>query len=827
MPRQGCVPPLWLSRTFRDDLQAAGGSPELNGQWAAIPSANGTGRPGMRDFLLVAVVLSTSTAIGYPACLLFPPQQFKVRLVAAPVIGFSVLAAAAIVFYPLGVPPTVSIAALTAAGLCASFLDVLRRRPKISSLQPTVLRACTVAGVVLLCLLPAWIGGPQFTVFQGNVYDQINVYLPGSVVFHQYDHGLVIGADGQNPIIADAKFALHRPISIVHAAFGHIAHSTAAGSAYAFMVALQVNMLFAALFVAVHVFELGHRLSLLVSAAVTVGFFQQYVFDIDAWSQLASQPIYLMILAVAVLATDFERFGRRPVVVISRVAALFAPLMTAVMLLYPDSLVIYGVAGTTACLLGMTRAKRKTTVSAAAGLSLGTAGALVLSWWYGIFGFLFSHVLAVAVRKLDWWKYFDRYLFGREQNYLANLGRGTGSSWPAFYDSLFSLPAEAVIAGMGLYYFLPTAAWPLSLAVAWKLLLCLTVAMALAAIARAVMESWRQNPASAQSGMIAGCIAGCLVPFMILLTDHLWAAGKALSIAWPLLFFLIATPLAPGLPVWPAGRLACLAIVLGHLITGALRPILVKEAGGATIPGLPGSGAAVETAKAGMDWEVDRWAQMFRTCKAVIMDIEQPFMNKIAQLVATDIGARWASMRPLSLGGNETAVFRPPGWEQADCVASDGLSDLRAGRRVIWLMTDGAVPEFLQSRSGALEIATERHPGITAGGVYEIEKMPQGPLRWTSADARFQVANASDAPAVRLVLTLWPMPLAADVRLALTINQSPVFARPVPGQPVTVPLEAFAKDDLLRIELKTAPVTRYPHDPRELGVALRALRLEK
>jgi hypothetical protein len=137
------------------------------------------------------------------------------------------------------------------------------------------------------------------------------------------------------------------------------------------------------------------------------------------------------------------------------------------------------------------------------------------------------------------------------------------------------------------------------------------------------------------------------------------------------------------------------------------------------------------------------------------------------------------------------------------------------------------VPEFLQSRTGALEIATERHPGITAGGVYEIEKMPQGPLRWTSADARFQVANASDAPAARLVLALWPMQLAADVHLLLTINKSPVFAGPVPEQPVTVPLEAFAKDDVLSIELKTVPVTRYPHDPRDLGVALRALRIEK
>ena len=787
----------------------------------------------MRDFLLVAAVLSASAVIGYPACLLLPAERFKARFIVAPTVGFSMLSAALVIAYACGVSPRISLVVVATGGLLGSAVHMICDRAATSQAPDRglfVFVAATLA-VVLLCLLPAWIGGPQFTVFQANVYDNINAYLPGSVVFHQYDYSAVFtsvkGGPG-NPIVGNAHLALNRPISIIHAAFAGVAHPDTVSSSYAFMVALQLNMFFSALFVAINVFEADYRTSILVAAALTVGFFQQYVFDINAWAQLATQPIYLVILAIVILAFDPGRFGAAPAVAVVRLAAFFGFLMMAVMLLYPDSTAIYGTAAATAAGIGMMTARSyRTTIIAFAGLSFATAAALALSYWYGTISFLLDTLMTQALRDLDWWKYFQRYLLGREEDYLAPLMGSADVTWSRVVDALFSLPVESVTAGMGLFYFLPTGSWPPPLAIVWKLILYALAAGVIASVARAMMGAWRKDPAGNPIRMMGACVAGCLVPVAILSIGQYWSAGKALSIAAPLLFFLIAAPLFCAGSVRPLGRIACLVVVVGHLMTGILRPAMAGSQGGAAMLGLPGSAQTVAGQKVGMDWQVDRWAALFRTCKGIILNVRHPFMNKLAQLVATDVGRPWASLHPIDWGYAVIPAYQPPGWEQADCIASDGVSDLQAGRRVIWLVSDRAAFDFLEARTGVLEIGVEQHPGVAAQGVYAIEKTMQGALRWTSGDARFEVANAPGAPATSLLLAFWPMPLSTGARLRLTINGWTAFDGPVPNEPLTVPIGRFASQEWLTIELKTAPSTHYAGDPRDLGVALRVLRLEK
>jgi hypothetical protein len=63
--------------------------------------------------------------------------------------------------------------------------------------------------------------------------------------------------------------------------------------------------------------------------------------------------------------------------------------------------------------------------------------------------------------------------------------------------------------------------------------------------------------------------------------------------------------------------------------------------------------------------------------------------------------------------------------------------------------------------------------------------------------------------------------------LWLTINDWTAFDGPVPSEPLTVSLGRFASQERLIVAIKTTPTTSYPRDPRELGVALRVLRLEK
>jgi hypothetical protein len=155
------------------------------------------------------------------------------------------------------------------------------------------------------------------------------------------------------------------------------------------------------------------------------------------------------------------------------------------------------------------------------------------------------------------------------------------------------------------------------------------------------------------------------------------------------------------------------------------------------------------------------------------------------------------------------------------------LSDLNAGRRAIWLISDKRTFEFLEAKSGALEIGLGGHPGVAIDGAYPIETVPDGRLRWTSGDARFRVPNSPDAPAMKLVLALCPMPLSPAAQLRVMVNDTVAFEGAVPSEALTVPLDRFKREKWLNIELQTTPATHYPRDPRDLGVALRQLQLEK
>jgi hypothetical protein len=70
------------------------------------------------------------------------------------------------------------------------------------------------------------------------------------------------------------------------------------------------------------------------------------------------------------------------------------------------------------------------------------------------------------------------------------------------------------------------------------------------------------------------------------------------------------------------------------------------------------------------------------------------------------------------------------------------------------------------------------------------------------------------------------MPLSADA-LKITINGDTVYQGALPSTAVTISLDKFAAQDKLTIELATNAVTHFPNDPRDLGIAIKELRLGK
>ena len=70
------------------------------------------------------------------------------------------------------------------------------------------------------------------------------------------------------------------------------------------------------------------------------------------------------------------------------------------------------------------------------------------------------------------------------------------------------------------------------------------------------------------------------------------------------------------------------------------------------------------------------------------------------------------------------------------------------------------------------------------------------------------------------------MPLLSDT-LKISVNGDTLYQGTIPSDAVTMSLDKYVVQDKLTIELLTTAATHYPNDPRELGIAIKVLRLGK
>jgi hypothetical protein len=791
----------------------------------------------MHDILVVGLVALTSGAIGLPFSLLLPSDHFAVRWALAPPLGFGLLAAGTAVLYLSGVAPWVTLPAMAIVGLviaAAMRFPALRRRPEPSSSRWLAM-TIAVAAIAMVCLAPGWTGGARFRVFQANVYDHM-LYVGASVSYRVLDYATLVvqGADEakSNPISAMALwFVDYRgAVSMIHAAIAAISRGGVVDCTYPYMVGMQLNMLFAALFVFVNALSMRRWLAFACAAALTIGFFEQYVFDINAWSQLATQPIFLLLLAFVAFAFDHNRFGKTPGSVM-RLGAVFAALMTGAFFLYPESLTIYGPAAAVAVAMGCWhRASRKALPVAASGLAAGVGISLLacIPLWYGTVAYVVRQLSRAAANLPDWWKYYQRYLFGSDADFLDVIV-SPDSRFGELANAWFSLPVESALAGLGLYAVLPSAGWPAAVAVAWKLLLYGFLFVLLRGIARTAWTIWRTEPDGSAARLLAGSVAGCLVPIAILAAGHGWAAGKGLAMATPMLFTLVIAPLAPlAAKRWNPGAVAAVIVVVAvHLGLGILRPLLVMQAAGAGIPGLPTAAAQVNAQKAtSLDWDYNRLSAEIRSCNGLVIDVDNPMMHNLLRRLAAELRVPWAAPRIMSWPDRAGRPYFPEDFEKFDCLVASGRLTANPGQRLISVATDRSSREFLDGQRNVLEVGTEAPPGIATRGLFGKEITPGGALQWSTPNGRLEIPNKPVMPARNLKLELWPMPISGNEFL-VKINGREIYKGVVPAGPLSFPLDQFAGDETLVVELDTNAVTHFPGDPRDLGFAIRELSVRR
>jgi hypothetical protein len=780
----------------------------------------------MHDLLVVAVAMLAFGCIGLPFSLLLPSRRFSVRWALAPPLGVGLLAAATAVFYVHGIiAPWITMTILPMGGIVLA-ATILVGRPFAAPRRTTVVVALAIVLIVIICLAPAWTGGQRFRVFQANVYDHM-LYVGSAVAYRAVDYTHLVvqsNADLPDPIFPMALWFVdwRGAVSMMLGAIAALTRGSAVDCAYPYMVALQLNMLFAALFVFTNVLAFGRWMAAICATALAIGFFEQYIFDINAMSQLAGQPLFLLLFGFAVLALDKDRFGTGGAAV-WRMIAIFAALIAGIFFLYPEPLTVYGPAiGIAAVFALRFRDSRQAVAVAAVGIGGGIAAGLLLCvpLWSGTGAYVVRVLSQAAGETPDWWNYFQRYLFGREEAYFYVIG-GHSSSPGHLLDAWFSWPVEATAAALGLFALLPTSGWPVVLAIVWKLVLYGFVGMLLMNIAAAILWAWRNEPEMPRTRFLLGSIVGCLVPLGILATGHGWAAGKGLAMAAPMLFTLLISPLLTG-PKNPTGIITSSLVVLCHLCLGLARPFLVA---GHALPGLPTASAHVELQKAALDWDYQRISSEISACKGLVIETSNPMMDNLLRRIAVESGIPWAAPKTMSWSSKSGQDYFPSGWEQFDCLAAADRLSSGDGRKLIDLAMEHTARDFLNGRRDNLELGTKTPSGIKTTGLYGLETTPGGDLQWAGPKATFELPNRP-SPARTLQFRIWPMPVSGD-RIAIRINGKEIFAGSPPQSLLSRSLDEFAGDETLRLEIETNAPTHFPGDPRELGFAIRELSLRR
>jgi hypothetical protein len=604
----------------------------------------------LADVLYLADVALVCHAIGRPVLRLHATLRPL-----SPVVGLAIVGAGTTMLYTHGL--SIDACAWLWHGVAAAalvFSWIVDRDLRVRRPEPATFVAL---GTLLLLLLPKWIGGRQFTVFQGNQWDYFG-YFQAAVGYTTRSFAFLTGAGRRefldNPVWLIARDNL-RARPAIHLTFAVTAGNAAfrshmASLAYTFLAfltwlaALAVRTLAVVIARARPQVLTPSRLNVLgwiVGSTFAVGFWGQYVFDINAWSQSAGMPIVIALVAcvIATLTDTAWRDDRARVIVATAILTCGGLYLYPEILLFHLGPILAGAAF--AALMGLV--PRTTVYGIVAAMLLGiSAGAICPDSTIG-FG-LRQSVVALRTPN-NYWTYFQRFLFGRgsvmedlhssADAYLsarALRGRAERIDWLAFLKNQW-LPSHGWLGGFaavievgvsllagvcGLYFYTPAAGLSAAMSAAWSILLggyvwllCRSaVSVSRTEIARAA-DGTRHNPALAALIII---VAGLVAEMIVLIARRqFWPAGKALSMTSPYLTLLLLWPLLASR--WSSGRrlassgLCAAAFVALQLGSGVARVACATAADGIhySAASYPSVQPDAVTARTAYDWaSIDR-----------------------------------------------------------------------------------------------------------------------------------------------------------------------------------------------------------------------------
>ena len=827
----------------------------------------------MLDALFVGGSLALLFCLGYPLSRLLPSDKVQWRGLAAPVLGYGLFGVLITLLYRYGMAPRwglVVVLGLAGAAFLLYFVWPWWRRGGCTGFPERRLVGVYIilSLVVVTELLPSWIGGPQFTAFQGNQWDQIN-YIAYSSAMRSHSFAALqaltpeTARDNNYLLFAQSQLDARPTVGLAYAALATLFRTLSADGSYAYMVMMQSLMFFSASFVLINIARVRINVCAILAAGLTLGFFMQYVLDIDAWSQLATMPLMLLLFSTLVLAMEPSPLIpiRRHLLESLAFLMLITILSVSVLYYYPEILFEYGLPCGLLCVVMLVTSRFSGFAMARSAILVMAAGLAVaacLPLWAGTIGHVVDQISVATTASADWSQYFQRYLFQQDLDY-ASIFSQIELSWQTLY-AIFSFPIEFITSAIGFYFLLPPVELPLWIAIGWKIGLLVLLVMLFTATIGMIRRAWCNQITARDSRFFIGALFTLAMPVLILLYGKYWAAGKALTMAAPLLFILFAAPVlisAPHdnktapvsgrddkpAPSWTRSQrrglddmkkngprwwhAAAWLFVLGHIGFGFYRPVAVAQAPNAIpYPYPPYPDAQDASFKTDLSWDLRPWKAVLTTCRRTSLDVENPFLERYLQVMLSELGLDWSSVHPLdSYFGTGLALGLQPQKIAPDCLVTTSLEHVHPWQTVIWLGRNRTAWDFYRGISSTLDLLPSS-PTINSHGLWSVEFMPDGLLRWTNGQAELTVANNPEHPASRLEIALGTMRPPGGSHLRVLVNDNVLFDGTAPSGEwsANFPLDSVAPARQLTIRIESDSFLA-PNDSRTLGVPLRHLTL--
>jgi len=785
--------------------------------WPASPDY----RLGMFESVVALLYMLALWAIG--RAVLMAGRADRDSWLAMPV-GLSVVGIAGnALYFAAGLSVHVIQWILVAAVLpCVVFL-LRRRLPRFEWEQ-----LLAVLGLFLVLALPAYLGGEQYYVFRGNHGDHFN-YINMTLALRANPYAAYVNAAPEQFLATDVlahglQLVPFRPAAAL--AFALMLPGKTGNLhllAFLYVTALMSLIFPAACFAWARIvqaygrFNRGVGLTLVFSAAYVVGFWGQYLFDINAWSHMSA--VSMLLGFVFAYARLLWRLTAAPQ---ARAAVLLPDVLPATILaagaflFYPENTVAHlaMVGGGTVVWCGLTRRLPglRTVVLFAALLTT----ALMLSsapFWEGTVGFVVTQFGPAAGDVPEhWWRYFDSYWQGLRASPPADVACAT----------CLSGIANRVLAVAGMYFLTPDyAAMPIA-RYAW---MATTILLALVTIYNLSASLSAPHFVNDTAVFLVSVVISGL-PFMIfyLANDALWNLGKFLAFVSPYLFMVLCLPLvapAPGLTrvntrvrplvTW-LSRGAVFVLVGAQFGFGAARVWAARDPLGIGYDNATYPSILVTTIKSSMVWQID--SRTFSACTGVHLssDVDRYFVEFLKQKLAYARVSYFSAAPVLSSVVNGREVGRQPSIP-TDCNAVSG------GTRARWREVS-SLPPF----DGTIDFL-ERDPHVVFTGF-------DGPGRsgsWTHGPRASITLPALLPERFTMELDVAGVlgPNASQLFRVRAGGQERIVSFPGPGT-YSIPFERVrdGTEFEILIPAPTSPLSLgLSTDPRALGLALQRIRI--